>query len=56
MIWIKISSGYSSFEPEVDIHGCLSEEELWTVRNRLDEAMDIVSRLLESIKEEKECR
>ena len=53
MIWIRISSDYSLFEPEVDIHGCLSEGELLTVYNKLDKAMDIVSRLLESIKEEK---
>ena len=54
MIWIRISSNHSCFEPEVDIQGRLSKEELLTVSDRLDKAMDIVSRLLESIKEEKE--
>lgn len=53
MIWIRISSNHSCFEPEVDIHGPLSGGELLTVSDRLDKAMDIVSRLLESIKEEK---
>ena len=54
MINVRISSNNTSFEPEIDIHGYLSDSELLNVKNRLSEAMDIVERLLENLREDKE--
>lgn len=54
MINVRISSNNTSFEPEINFEGSLSDSELLNVKNRLSEAMEIVERLLESMKEDEE--